>query len=131
MSFMTYETTRPWAKAIKAAVVNKKMPPWFADPHVGQFRNAPKLTPADVAKLTAWVDSGAPEGNEADKPSPREFVDGWRIQPDVIVSMPAAYRVNATGAGEVREFFIENPFKKTRGSPRWKSGPEILPSSTT
>ena len=72
MSFLTYDSTRPWAKAIKAAVLSKKMPPWFADPHVGQFRNAPKLTPADVAKLTAWVDNGAPEGNEADKPSPRE-----------------------------------------------------------
>src|SRR5262245_38283638 len=44
MSFLTYEGTRPWAKAIKAAVVTKKMPPWFADPHVGEFRNAPNLT---------------------------------------------------------------------------------------
>src|SRR5262245_49097623 len=47
MSFLTYESTRPWAKAIKAAVINKQMPPWFADPHVGSFRNAPKLTPED------------------------------------------------------------------------------------
>src|SRR5262245_61481725 len=44
MSFTTYESTRPWAKAIKAAVVSKKMPPWFADPHVSQFRNAPTLS---------------------------------------------------------------------------------------
>src|SRR5262245_21743698 len=66
MSFMTYESTRPWAKAIKSAVLNKKMPPWFADPHVGQFRNAPKLTAADITKLTAWADTGATEGNAAD-----------------------------------------------------------------
>lgn len=31
-SFLTYESTRPWAKSIKAAVLSKKMPPWFADP---------------------------------------------------------------------------------------------------
>src|SRR5437879_13052136 len=31
MSFLTYETTRPWAKAMKAAVITRKMPPWFAD----------------------------------------------------------------------------------------------------
>ena len=32
MSFLTYEATRPWAKAIKEAVLTRKMPPWFADP---------------------------------------------------------------------------------------------------
>ena len=30
-SMLTYEQTRPWAKAILAAVVQKKMPPWYAD----------------------------------------------------------------------------------------------------
>jgi len=69
MSFMTYDSARPWAKAIKAAVLSKKMPPWFADPHVGEFRNAPKLTEADITKLAAWADSGATEGNAADKPA--------------------------------------------------------------
>src|SRR5262249_39649519 len=29
MSLITYEDARPWAKAIKAAVTQKKMPPWF------------------------------------------------------------------------------------------------------
>ena len=125
MSFLTYESTRPWAKAIKAAVINKKMPPWFADPHVGQFRNAPKLTPADIAKLTAWVDSGAAEGVAADKPAAREFPDGWRIQPDVVVSMPTPVRIEATGDGDVREFFIPNPFKEDT----WVTAMEIRPGN--
>ena len=98
MSFMTYETTRPFAKAIKAAVVSKKMPPWFADPHVGEFRNAPSLTQAEITKLAAWADSGAPEGEAAQKPADREFTDGWRIRPDVVVSMPTPYWVAAKGA---------------------------------
>ena len=68
MSFLTYEGTRPWAKAIKTAVLSKQMPPWFADPHYGEFRNAPKLTESDVATVAAWVDSGAREGDAADKP---------------------------------------------------------------
>src|SRR5208337_944000 len=34
MSFLTYKETRPWAKAMKAAVASRKMPPWFADPQV-------------------------------------------------------------------------------------------------
>jgi hypothetical protein len=123
MSFMTYESTRPWAKAIKAAVVSKKMPPWFADPHVGEFRNAPKLAQADIAKLTAWADNGAREGEPADKPAAREWVDGWRIQPDVVVSMSQPYRVAARGAGEVRQFSIPNPFKEDT----WVSAIEIQP----
>ena len=53
MSLLTYESTRPWAKAIKTAVVSKKMPPWFADPHFGDYRNAPKLTAADIKTLAA------------------------------------------------------------------------------
>ena len=27
-SFLNYQGTRPWAKAIKAAILAKKMPPW-------------------------------------------------------------------------------------------------------
>ena len=38
MSFLTYEGTRPWAKAMKAAVATRKMPPWFADPQYGHLR---------------------------------------------------------------------------------------------
>src|ERR1051325_7726164 len=37
MSLLSYAEARPWAKAIKAAVVTKKMPPWFADPRYGHF----------------------------------------------------------------------------------------------
>src|SRR6185295_4326542 len=68
MSLLTYESARPWAKAIKAAVVGRVMPPWFADPHYGQFRNAPKVTDADIQTIAAWADSGAREGNAPDKP---------------------------------------------------------------
>src|SRR5579871_5223862 len=39
MQFQTYEQVRPWAKSIKEQVVKKTMPPWFADPEHGKFRN--------------------------------------------------------------------------------------------
>src|SRR6188472_4528733 len=56
MSFLTYDSTRPWAKAIKEAVVSKKMPPWFADPHFGDFQNDPRLKEQDIKTIVAWVD---------------------------------------------------------------------------
>ena len=31
MSFMSYETARPWARAIQQKVVAREMPPWGAD----------------------------------------------------------------------------------------------------
>jgi mono/diheme cytochrome c family protein len=123
MSFMTYESTRPWAKAIREAVLSKKMPPWFADPAYGVFRNAPQLKEADIHTLGAWADTGALEGNAADKPADISWTDGWLIQPDVVVSMPEPYRIAARGIGEVKEFFIENPFKEDT----WVSSIEIRP----
>ena len=45
-SLLSYKEARPWAKAIKAAVISKKMPPWFADPNYGHFANAKGLTEA-------------------------------------------------------------------------------------
>jgi hypothetical protein len=127
MSFTSYESTRPWAKAIKAAVVNRKMPPWFADPHYGEFRNAPKLTDADIKTLVAWVDEGAREGEVSLNGGNLKGADGWRIQPDVVVSMPEPYRVVFHGPGEIKEFFIDNPFKEDT----WVSAMEIRPSDPT
>ena len=124
MSLQTYDSTRPWAKAIKTAVVTKKMPPWFADSHYGDFRNAPKLTQENINTLVAWADNGSREGDAADKPSQLpEWRDGWQIQPDVVVSMPEAYRVGAKGAGEIKEFFIPSPFKEDT----WVTSIEIRP----
>ena len=45
MSLLTYEDARPWAVAIKMAVLTKKMPTWYADPQYGHFSNERKLTP--------------------------------------------------------------------------------------
>src|SRR5499427_2310024 len=123
MSFLTYEGTRPWAKAIKAAVVSKQMPPWLADPRYGGFRNAPQLTESDIKTLVAWAEGGAREGNDADKPTTKEWASGWRIEPDVVVSMAEPYRIHAKGAGEIKEFFVPNPFKEDT----WVTSIEIRP----
>src|SRR5579872_4390566 len=79
MSLMTYEETRPWASAIKTAVLIKKMPPWLADSQYGHFSNERRLTPQQIKMLAAWADGGAPEGDPKDRPAPRQFVEGWNI----------------------------------------------------
>src|SRR5580765_3403755 len=62
MSFLTYPDVRPWAKAMKSAVVTRKMPPWFADPHYGSFVNDRSLKQTDIDMVAKWVDDGAQEG---------------------------------------------------------------------
>src|ERR1700733_7584857 len=82
-SLLTYEQARPWAKAIKSAVLQKKMPPWFADPQYGKFSNDASLSQNDIKTLVAWVDAGAPLGDLKDLPPPRDFAEGWKIpKPD-------------------------------------------------
>lgn len=65
MSLITYKEARPWAKGIKAQVAARAMPPWFADPKHGKFKNERGLSQAQIDTLVAWADAGAPEGSGA------------------------------------------------------------------
>jgi hypothetical protein len=47
MSLLDYKSARPWAKSIREAVLTGKMPPWFADPHYGNFANDARLSARD------------------------------------------------------------------------------------
>ncbi len=97
-SLMSYETTRPYAKSIKAAVLTRQMPPWFADPHFGKFANDRTLSEADIKTVVAWVDSGAKAGNPADAPKPVQFTEGWVIgKPDMVLEVPTAFEVPKEG----------------------------------
>ena len=69
------------------------MPPWYIDRNVGvkKFNDDPSLSDAEIATIVKWVDGGAPRGNPADMPPPRQFDDGdrWHIgTPDIVASLP-------------------------------------------
>lgn len=99
MSLLTYAEARPWAKGIKAAVLSRKMPPWFASDGYAHFANDKRLPDADIATLAAWADHGAPEGDAQDQPTPRSFESGWNIKPDMIIEMPQDFHVHAIVPG--------------------------------
>jgi hypothetical protein len=95
MSLITYEQVRPWARSIKnrtglgprAGV----MPPWFVEKNIGiqDYLNDPSLSAQQIQTIAKWVDSGAPQGNPADLPSPVSFTNDWKIgTPDLIVQSP-------------------------------------------
>src|SRR5262245_38664698 len=110
MSFLTYKDARPWAKAIKTAVVNRQMPPWGADPNYGHFANDRRLSDSDISTLSAWADGGAVEGGAKDMPPPRTFQDGWNIKPDMIIEMPKDFNVPATGTVSYQNFLVRVNF---------------------
>ncbi len=69
------------------------MPPWFIEKNIGiqQFKDDPSLSDKEIATIARWSDNGAPRGNPADLPPPRQFTDEseWTIgKPDLIVSSP-------------------------------------------
>jgi hypothetical protein len=115
MSLLNYETTRPYAKAIKASVLNRKMPPWFADPHYGKFSNDRTLSDADVKTLVSWADSGAKAGNPKDAPRPVEWAEGWLIgKPDVIFEMPTAFNIPAEGTVDYQYVRVPTNFTEDK-----------------
>jgi hypothetical protein len=97
MAFVEYAATRPWAKSIARQVESRAMPPWHADPmHNGTFSNERVLDDAEIATFTRWAATGAPAGDPADAPRPREWPsdEGWVLGvPDLVVTMPEPYLV--------------------------------------
>jgi hypothetical protein len=114
-SFLTYESTRPWAKSIKTAVLTKKMPPWLADPHYGKFSNDRSLSEADIHTLISWVDAGALAGDANQAPKPVEWLEGWRIgKPDAVISMPIEFHVPASGTVDYQYIVIPTGFTEDK-----------------
>jgi hypothetical protein len=118
MSFLTYEDARPWASSIKSKVSRREMPPWYIDRHVGiqGFKNDPSLSDEDIHTIVAWVDNGAPRGDMANMPPPRQFQsdDAWLIgQPDLIITSPE-HTVPAAGADWWGDYDVPTGLREDR-----------------
>jgi hypothetical protein len=130
MSLLTYEDTRPWAKAIKQKLMAREMPPWYIDRTVGiqKFKDAPSLTDEEIAAIVKWVDSGAPKGNPADMPPPRQFEDAdkWHIgKPDLIVrSRP--HRIPPVGPDWFGDYIVDTELTEDR----YIRAVEVKPTAT-
>src|SRR5437588_7072782 len=123
MSLLTYKDARPWAKAIKAAVVARKMPPWSADPKYGHFTNDRSLKQSQIDTLVAWADASAPEGDVKDAPPPKQWpAGGWEVQPDIVLDGPE-FDVPATGV--IDWFWVAIPSHFTKDT--WITSMQFQP----
>lgn len=124
-SMLTYEETRPWAAAMKEAVKTRKMPPWFADPHYGQFTNGRTLTQTEIDTIAAWADAKAPKGDPNDMPKPVEWIEGWGIgKPDLVFQLPLPYDVPASGVIDYQHIIVPTGFTHDV----WVQAAEVRPT---
>lgn len=111
---------------IKRAVSRGIMPPWFADNKVGHWANDRSLPERDKADLLAWIAAGAPEGDSADAPVERKFVQGWKIgRPDDVFEVARTFRIPATGAMEYQRVAMQTHLAEDK----WVKAIEIRPTS--
>ncbi len=112
----SYETIKGFAPMIRETVRTRRMPPYFADPHIGAFKNDQGLTADETKLLVHWIEAGAPRGEGADPllANKDKRAPDWPTdlgKPDVIVSLPA-YKVPASGIVEYQNQVIANPFSQ-------------------
>ena len=136
MSLTSYQEARPWARSIKAKVAAREMPPWFADPAFGSFRNDARLTQDEIDTIGAWADAGAPEGNDADLPALPQFAAGWLhpsgAAPDAVIEMPLEFAVGANdGEIPMKGFFTPVPFEEDKFVEAVQAVPGNRPWCTT
>ncbi len=124
-SMLTYEETRPWSGAMKLAVKQKLMPPWFADPQVGHFANDRSLSQKEIDTIVAWATAGAPKGDPKDMPAPVNFVEGWGIpKPDVTFQLPKEFAVPESGMVEYQYAIVPTGFTEDK----WVQAVEVRPT---
>ncbi|MDB5452628.1 MAG: hypothetical protein JWO33_1206 [Caulobacteraceae bacterium] len=111
-----YEKVKAFAPMIRETVRTSRMPPYFADPHIGKFKNDQGLTAAEKKTLVHWIEAGAARGDGADPllANKGKTAPEWPValgKPDVIVDIPA-FNVPASGLVEYQNQLVDNPFKE-------------------
>jgi Copper type II ascorbate-dependent monooxygenase, C-terminal domain len=124
MAFETYEQTRRWAGAIRAAAQKRTMPPWFAERGIGKFSNDPSLSDEQIAVLATWANANAPAGSPAEASAERKWSGRWTMaEPDLAVTMAEGAKIPADGEVDYTYEIVPTSFKEGR----WVQGSEILP----
>ena len=110
----TYEQASAFSREIENTANNRQMPPLFAVPGFGEFRNEDPLSPQEIQTVIRWVDSGSPRGGAVEKRA-SPVVPAWRLgQPDLLVKTPQTLISGSTGF-ETKCFVLPVNLATTRG----------------
>ena len=95
-SLLTFDDAWRKRRQIARVTASGYMPPWL--PSHGDFIGARGLSQAEVDRVSAWVEGGAPRGDSDDEPSPPTFPSGWQLgEPDLVVTAEEWLELPAAG----------------------------------
>jgi hypothetical protein len=108
-------------------VEDGQMPPWYAHPRFGEFKNARVMSAEEKQILSDWIQTGKAPGDLASAPPPPPFPDSqWQIgEPDLLVRAMKEEEIPATGYIPYR--YIAFPHVFTHDT--WIQGIQIQPSN--
>ena len=125
-----YDEVVGWADMMLEVIDQRRMPPWHADPEVGQFVGARRLPAESRDKIERWIEDGMPEGDPDDLPDRPQFSTGWHLNtpPDLEVPMrERPFSVLADGVVEY-QYFVVDPGWKTD---RWVRAAQVIPGDAS
>src|SRR4051812_4545153 len=115
MSLLTFEQAKAHADDIRTMVEARQMPPWPADPHVGEFKSNRRLSDEQVRTIVAWVQAGAPQGDGV-PPSAPVFREGWSSRmdrpPDLVLETPFTFDLPASGIVPTFAIWLKLPIRE-------------------
>ena len=123
-----YNMVKGFSLMMREVVRTKRMPPWHADPIIGQFSNDRSLNNEEIKTLVHWIEAGAPRGEGTDPllgatTSQSEWTNEVKLgPPDYIINIPST-DIPATGVVDYQYKFVTN----TVGKDVWVKAAEILP----
>jgi peroxiredoxin len=124
-SLTSYSDASGWAEMIQEVIDDQRMPPWHANPKYGRFANDSRLPEEEKQLIAKWVKSGAAQGDPKDLPAMPPFEEGWRIKPDLILTMPKPFTVPAKGTVQYQYFTLDPGFKEDK----WVRASEARPGN--
>lgn len=119
-----YNMIKGFSPMMREVIRTGRMPPWHADPHVGDFANDRSLSISEMQTLVHWIEAGSPRGDGVDplttlvKEKPE-----WQLgEPDLVINLPS-YEVPASGVVDYQYFQVKNPLDHDV----WVKAAELVP----
>ena len=103
-----FEEAKSHAEMIVEVTQRRLMPPWIPGPETDhRFVGQRWLSDRELELIEQWVLGGCTMGDQADMPAPTVFAEGWQLgEPDLIVKMPMAFTVPASGPDLLQNFVL-------------------------
>ena len=123
-----YAMIEGFAPTIKDVIRTKRMPPWSADPEIGDFHSARQLSIEEQQTLVRWIDAGAPRGDGPDPLEARQSdATEWPLgEPDLIVEAPS-FDIPASGILDYKFPTAPNPIEEDK----WVKAITVVPGDKT